>query len=99
MAVEGQFDTMASDIEVHTKQMCVIDFLCAEKMAPTDIHQHALNVSGDQTVDMSTVRQWVVHFSSGNSDSSPSLLVHTQHAGTCSSLEKYTADGGDCVEK
>jgi len=36
-----------------------------------------LNVDGDQTVVVSTVRQWVVHFSSGNGDSnsgSPSLV-------------------------
>ena len=34
-----------------------------------------LNVYGDQTVDVSTVRQWVVHFSSG--DSGSPLLVQT----------------------
>ena len=29
-----------------------------KKTAPTDTHQHLLNVYGDQTVDVSTVRQW-----------------------------------------
>jgi len=47
----------------------VCQFLHAEKMAPTDIHWHLLNVYyGDQTLAVSTVRQWVVHFSSGDSD-------------------------------
>ena len=32
-------------------------------MAPTDIHQYLLNIDGDQTVAVSTVRQCMVHFS------------------------------------
>jgi len=59
---------MASDMEVHMKQRCVIEFLHAEKIAPNDIHRRLLNVYGDQTVDVSTVRRWVACFSSGNSD-------------------------------
>ena len=39
-----------------------------KKMALIDIHQHLLNIYGDQTMDMRTVRQWVVHFSSTDSD-------------------------------
>ena len=35
-------------------------------MVPTDIYQHFLNVYGDQAVDVSTVRWWVGHFSSGD---------------------------------
>jgi len=50
------------------KQRCVIEFLHAEKIAPNDIHQRLLNVYGEQTVDVSTVRRWVARFSSGNSD-------------------------------
>jgi len=46
-----------------------IEFLHVEKMAPVDIHQHLLNVSGEQTVDVSIVRRWVACFSSGDSDS------------------------------
>ena len=38
-----------------------------KKMAPIDIHQQLLDVSGDQAVDVSTVRQWVVSFSSDDS--------------------------------
>ena len=72
MAAEGQSDKMASDMEVQMKQRCVAEFLHVEKMAPTDIHW--LNIFGDQTnvhkdqrVDVSTVRQWVMCFSSGDS--------------------------------
>ena len=68
MAAEVQSDRMASDMEMHLKQMCGIEFLCTEEMAPTDIHQHLLVVYGDQRMDASTVRLWVVHFSSGNSN-------------------------------
>jgi len=60
MTAEGQSDKMEPDMEVCMKQ--------AEKMAPSDIHRRLLNVYGDQTVDVSTVRQWVALFSSGNSD-------------------------------
>jgi len=68
MTAEGQSDKMASDMEVRVKQRCVTEFLHAEKMAPNDIHQCLLNVYGDQTVDVSTVRWWVVCFSSSGSD-------------------------------
>ena len=59
MTAEGQSDKMASDMEVRMKQMCVIEFLHAEKIAPSDIHQRLLNVYGDQTVDVSTVGRLV----------------------------------------
>ena len=72
---------MASDMEVQMKQRCVIEFLHVENMAPTNIHQWLLNVDGDQTVDVSTVRQWAVHFSSGNSGSP--LLVQMFTSATC----------------
>ena len=50
MAAEGQSDRMVSDMEVHMKQRCGIEFLHAEKMAPIDIHLHLLNVYGVQMV-------------------------------------------------
>ena len=50
------------------KKRCVSEFLHAEKIAPSDIHRRLLNVYGDQTVDVSTVRRWVARFSSGDSD-------------------------------
>ena len=68
MAAEGYSDTTASDMEVCMKQRCVTEFPHVEKITLTDIHWHLLNVSGDQTVDVSIVRQWVVHFSRGNSN-------------------------------
>ena len=55
-AAEGQSDRMVSDMEVHMKQKCGIEFLLVERMAPIDIHWCLLNVYGDQTVDVSTVR-------------------------------------------
>jgi len=63
MTAEGQ-----SEMEVRMKQRCVIEFLHAENIAPNDIHRHLLNVYGEQTVDVTTVRRRVAHFNSGNSD-------------------------------
>jgi len=68
MTAEGQSDKMASDMEVRMKQRYVTEFLHAEKIAPNDIHRRLLNIYRDQTVDVSTVRQWVACFSSGDSD-------------------------------
>jgi len=68
MTAEGQSDKIVSHMEVRMKQRCVIEFLHAGKNAPNDIHRRLLNVYGDQTVDVSTVRRWVARFSSGDSD-------------------------------
>jgi len=68
IAAEGQSDKMAFDIEACLKQKSRDESLHAGKMAPTDIHQHLLNIYGDQTVDITAVRQWAVHFSSDNSN-------------------------------
>mgnify|MGYP001864562310 CR=1 FL=1 len=57
MAAEGQSDTMVSDIVLHMKRRCEIEFLHVEKMAPTEISHHSQNVYGAQPVDVSTVRQ------------------------------------------
>jgi len=62
MAAEGQSDRMTSVMKVWVKKRCVTVFLHAEKMAVIDIHQCFLNIYGDQTVDVSTVRWWVVRF-------------------------------------
>ena len=83
MAAEGQSDTMASDMEVCMAQRCGTEFLLAEKMPLIDIHQYLPNVSGDQTVDVSTVRQWVVCFSSSNSDSVSAPLVQISMSRAC----------------
>ena len=58
MAAEGQSDRMASEMEVCVKQRCGTEFLCAEKMAPGDIHWCLQNAYGHQTVNVSTVRWW-----------------------------------------
>ena len=56
MVAEGQSDKMVSDMEVWMKQRCAIKFFRAEKKAPTDIHQHVLNIYGDQVVDVSAMK-------------------------------------------
>ena len=58
MTAEGHSGKMTSDMEVCVKPRCVIEFSHVEKTASTDIHGHLLNVSGDQTVDVSTVQRW-----------------------------------------
>ena len=59
----GQSDKMASDMEVHMKQRCVIEFLHVEKLHPLNFcllfvctHHCLLKVYGDQTVDVRTVK-------------------------------------------
>lgn len=47
---------------------CVVEFLYEEQMASIVIQWYFLNAYRYQTVDVNTVRQWVVHFSSGDSD-------------------------------
>ena len=63
-----------------------LNFSMWKKMAPTDIHQHLLNVYGDQTVNVSTVRGgWCV------SAVAPVTVAHLHmcrfsevwHAGSC----------------
>jgi len=56
MAMEGQSDKMAPDMEVCVKKRRVIEFFHEEKMAPIDIHRCLLNVYGGQTVYVSMVR-------------------------------------------
>ena len=62
MAAEGQSDKMASDLEVGIKQKCATEFLQEEKMAPSDIRWHLLNIYGDQTVNVSKMKQWMARF-------------------------------------
>ena len=56
MAAEGQSDKMASGIEVQMKEICATELFHAEKMALIDIHQHSMNICGNQAVDNSRVR-------------------------------------------
>ena len=64
-------------------------------MAPIDIHWCSLNVSRDQTVEVSPVRWWVVHFRSGNNNMKdklhtgwPCTFLGARHVGFCSVLVK-----------
>jgi len=61
----------------------VCEFLHAENIAFSDIHWCLLNVYGDQTVDVSTASWWLVHFSSGDSDTGLPLLVQTLTSIAC----------------
>ena len=83
MAGEGQSDKMVSIMEVCMKQRSGTEFLYAEKMASTDIPRCLLNIHGDQTVHVSTVRQWVVHFSSDYSNIGSPLLMQAFTCAAC----------------
>ena len=83
MAAEGQSDRMASDMEVQMKQRRVTEFLHANKMAPIDISQHLLSISGDQVVAVSTVRWLGAHFNSGDSNSGSPLMVQVFMRAEC----------------
>ena len=72
-----------------------LNFSVWEKMALTDIHRCLLNVYRDQTVDVSTVRQWMVCFSSGDSSVKdkprsrwPYRFLQVWHTDSYSSLMK-----------
>ena len=83
IAAKGPSDKMASDMEVCMKQ---------SSMAPIDILWHLLNIYGDQMVDVSTVRQWMVCISSDVKDKSHSRqlcrFLEGWHAGSCSRLAR-----------
>lgn len=58
-------------------------------IAPTDVHGRLLNVYGDQAEGVSTARQRVVRFSSGDGGSPLLVLaLQAQHAGPRSLLAK-----------
>ena len=61
--------------EVWMKQRCITEFIHMDKMAPTDIHEHLLNIDGDKSMDGSTARQWLVSFYNGDSGSPPLLQI------------------------
>jgi len=69
-------------------------------MAPTDIHCYLLNVYEDHTVDASAQRQWVMHFSTGNSGPSPLVQIFKCSMQTpVHHWEKCIASCSDCFEK
>jgi len=98
MAAEGQSDRMVSGVEAGMKQKCVVKFLHGEKMAPIDVHWCLQYTYGDQTVDVSTVRQWwcssaVVAVGHLCWYKFTSMVTPVNH------WRKCTANGGDCAEK
>jgi len=101
MAAEGQSDKIVSDMEVPMRQWCGTDFLPAKRIASTNIHQCLLNIYGDQTVDVTTVRQRVVHFSSGNSGLPPLLQIFTRKSiqALIYDWQKCTANVSDYCKK
>lgn len=62
MAAGELSDKMISDMEAQIKQRCGTELLHA------DIRRCLLNVYGHQTLHMSTVRRWLVCFSSNDSN-------------------------------
>ena len=76
-------------------KVCKLIPPCGKKIALIDIHWCLLSIYGDQTVDVSTVGQWVVLFS--NEDSNMKYKSHSgwlckflqaQNAGSCLLLVK-----------
>ena len=57
-----------------------MEFLHTEEVVPIGIHQCLVNVYGDQTVDVSTVRWWVARFSSSKSRSPPLVQISVSAA-------------------
>ena len=51
--------------EVRFKQRAVIEFLTAVKVPPIEIRRIMQAIYGDQCVDVSTVRRWVMRFKDG----------------------------------
>ena len=100
MAAEGLSDQMLFDMEVHMKQKCVTKFLYAEKMAPIDIHRCLLNIYGDQTVDVSAMKRWVVFFSGGDSNSELPMPVQIFTNASCRLMFMAGKKcGGEHIEK
>ena len=75
MAEEGQSDTTVSDVEEHMKQRYATKLLHVKKVVPTGIHQCLQIICGDQTVNASTVRLWVVCLRSDDSANGSPLSV------------------------
>ena len=83
MAAEEQSDSNATNMEVHTKQRCGIEFLHVERMAPIDIHLCLLeclwraNSGCDHSKAVSgTFQQWVTSAGANFYVCSMQALVH-----------------------
>jgi len=51
---------MTASPDVRFKQRAVIEFLVAENVKPVDIHTRLLVVYRNETLDVSSVRHWVL---------------------------------------
>ena len=75
MAAEGNADRRVSDLEMQTNQRHVTEPLHVEKMAPTVSLTLAECLWRPPISGCELMRWWVVHFSSGDSDSRSPPLV------------------------
>jgi hypothetical protein len=53
-------DDSFSTVSKHIKQRAVIEFLTHEKETPIEIHRRLLAFYGEEAVDISTVRRWLI---------------------------------------
>jgi hypothetical protein len=67
-------DDSFSAVSKCIKQRAVIEFLTREYETPTGIHRRLLTFFGEDTVDISTVRRWVIK----SRDSDGNLDLHNQ---------------------
>ena len=103
MAVEGHSDKMMSDMEVWVKQKRGTEFLHEETVAPTNIQWFLLSIYGHQTVGVSTMRQWLVHFSSDDGSLNDQPTGADLYGHGMQSLVRHwwkcIANGGDNIRK
>ena len=99
-------DVGGTAVEIEPSCQYSITFCCCmtdgSRGAPTDIHQCLLNAYGDQSVYVSIVRQWVMPFSSGSSNSrSPPALQFSEHSmqALVHCWHESILHGGDYAEK
>jgi hypothetical protein len=59
---------MADVIDTCMKQRAVTKFLTAEEVGPIEMYRCLNIVYGEHTVDVSTVRCWIMHFKSGETE-------------------------------
>ena len=71
---EWQSDKMASNMEENRKERCVIEFSIWKKIASIDIHWQLMNIFGDQTGNVNTVK-WAVFLSNGSSNNGSPPVV------------------------
>lgn len=67
MATQSK-QTMADQADAVFRQKAVIEFLTKEGVAAKDISDRLVNVYGELSLSYPSVRRWVAHFKSGNSE-------------------------------